>query len=161
MDAKIHSKVLQAIRKGAVDPVETLINETEPSTLVKLSPTTNQSSWLHLAAKHGQVEIVKILLWRFDVNSLTTNTRNEKTPLMIAIEQNQPETVEFLLSRGAKMTIPREDDYEELFARACEEGHNKMVKVLLQHGIPIYSQQFAPGDKKLAQFNIIYTFCFQ
>lgn len=138
LDHKIHTKLLQAVRGGDVETAESLLNNIDSLKLRKYYVRKNrQNSLLHVAAaEDGQNAIVKLLLEYLDVNYLTDE---RETALMLAIEGNHVETVELLFSYGANTNIPDLSVYTCLFQRACINGRGKMVKILLENGVRLYS----------------------
>lgn len=129
-------QLLQAVIKGDVEAVKPLFDGIDTSELKKFCDKRD-CSLLHIAAKNGQNDIVKLLLDKLDVNS-QTNWKKE-TALMLAIKNNNDETVELLFNHGADINIPKIQVYTELFQIACVNGRIKMVKVLLEHGVRLYS----------------------
>lgn len=144
MDSKIHAKLLRAVNKGDVTTAELLLNSFDRFHLTQYyETTTGRQSMLHVAVGIGQNRMIELLLKYFDVNSIVTKSKKQAsritTPLMIAIEENHDETVKLLLNHGADFSIPERSDYIELLQRACIKGHGGMVKILLEHGLRIYS----------------------
>lgn len=85
---------------------------------------------LHIAAEHGNINIIKFLL---DKNS-NINASNSQylTPLMIAVKFKNINTIKFLLSNDAKTnsdTKPR----ETALHIAISGGDSDIIKLLLDH----------------------------
>ncbi|MBA2709245.1 MAG: ankyrin repeat domain-containing protein [Tatlockia sp.] len=66
------------------------------------------SHYIHLAAKFGQLEIIKILLKK-NPAYLEFKNRYNQTPLMIAAKEGLDEVVNYLLSEGADYSIATND----------------------------------------------------
>ena len=121
---------------------------------------------LYLAAKHGFVEAVKVLLqlgadpnkpfgkitvdvprllkWKHD-DSISTptkpglNTHNtfNSTPLSIASENGHASTVEALIAHGADVNPRDETGHHRPLRLACARGHSQVIKLLVHAGADV------------------------
>ncbi|KAF6287479.1 ankyrin repeat domain 27 [Rhinolophus ferrumequinum] len=97
---------------------------------------TNQdgSSPLHVAALHGRVDLVPLLL----KHGASVGARNAKqaVPLHLACQQGHFQVVKYLLESKAK---PDKKDISgnTPLIYACSSGHHEVAALLLQHGASI------------------------
>lgn len=89
--------------------------------------------FLHSAAQGGNLVMIELLL-RHGAN-ISARALNGKTPLLYAIDADQPAAVEALLAAGADIEEPHGDDYgcRPLGFAACR-GHDEVVRILLDYG---------------------------
>jgi hypothetical protein len=84
---------------------------------------------LVLAAEHGQLGVVKLLVQRgANINAQLYGM----TALLYAAVQGHEEVVAFLLEKGAQSTT-RDDDNVTPLMLACGYGHLDVVRMLVQH----------------------------
>lgn len=138
MESSFHRDLLGAIQEGNKELVKTLIESTWTD-FTKCPLDNTKESFLHVAAQNGQTEIIGLLITHLDVNATVSEEDKVITPLMLAIEGNHDETVKFLLDHGAKTSIPSLLTYYQLFSSACVNQQDKIVKILLNHGIRLCS----------------------
>lgn len=128
-----NTSLIQAIEKGSLEEVKSLLE----SKITK----SDGDSLLHVAAQHGQTEIVEFFLDNnhFDVNSQCKTKKGKQffktTPLMLAIDGNHSETVKLLLDRGASVNVPSLSEYQDCLINASVRGDREIIKLLLDHGI--------------------------
>ncbi|NBJ71365.1 MULTISPECIES: ankyrin repeat domain-containing protein [Clostridia] len=131
MDKNILAKdIRKAIKNGQLDIVEELLKE-EPEMLTWVTPF---GTWLHIAAAHGELEIVEYLNKAgLDVNSeggtFSTNA------LERAASKGHLDIVQYLINKNIEMDIS-EPDRNPLFA-AIYGGNLEIVKLLVENGIDI------------------------
>jgi ankyrin repeat protein len=93
-----------------------------------------ESTPLHFAAIHGDLEIVQVLLeYAVDVNA---PNMNRNTPLDYASRSdhsNGPTVVRLLIAHGADPNTQNVDGVTPLH-RASEEGKIEMIRILIEHG---------------------------
>ena len=83
---------------------------------------------MHLAARHGYVEVVKVLLE--EGAKLTLSDEEGRTPLHIASKYSQPIVLSLLLDAGADCNVA--DKYHATaLAIAWERGNHEVVRILL------------------------------
>ncbi|XP_045047891.1 ankyrin repeat domain-containing protein 27 isoform X9 [Desmodus rotundus] len=92
------------------------------------------SSPLHVAALHGRVELIPLLL-KHGASVGARNT-NQAVPLHLACQQGHFQVVKYLLDSNAK---PDEKDLSGStpLLYACSSGHHEVAALLLQHGASI------------------------
>ena len=117
-----------AIKQGDKQRVACLIGDSKDI----LNMMTTFGTWLHVAAAHGQLEIVKYLVdIGADVNArggtFNGNALNE------AASDGYVEVVEYLLHRGAEMDVS-EPERNPLFG-AVHCGHIDIVRLLIENGL--------------------------
>ena len=87
-----------------------------------------KSTPMHLAARHGHAEVVKVLLE--EGAKLTVSDEEGRTPLHIASKYSQPIVLSLLLDAGADCNVA--DNYHATaLAIACERGNHEVVRILL------------------------------
>src|SRR5687768_910807 len=97
----------------------------------------NLTGWLgvtplHRFARHGEVEKAGIFL----DHGANIDARDEElctTPLGYAAAAGQRRMVEFLLQRGARLTLPGDPAWATPIALATYRGHDAIVRVLEAH----------------------------
>ncbi|XP_067654205.1 uncharacterized protein [Haliotis asinina] len=88
---------------------------------------------LHLACYNGDLEMVKLIL---SMNVVNINSRgwNSRTPVMRAAESGHRDVVEFLVSRGADVSLV--DGYgDNVLHFACRGGDLETVKLILSMNV--------------------------
>jgi ankyrin repeat protein len=124
---------------------------------VGVTRSKSGSTALHLASKHGHLEVVKMLL---DGPNITinpavvgadeplhiveladVNAKNpySETPLTLACHSGHMNVVELLLQKGADIN-PQGEDSHTPFHSACSGGHIKIVQLLLEKGADVNPQ---------------------
>lgn len=123
--------MLDTIRQGDLERVMTLIEEDRE----RLHMTTVFGTWLHFAAKHGKLEIVKYFISQgLDVNTHTETVSSLFTPIKAAASEGHLEVVRYLLSCGAILDVNKGSIENPLFG-AVVGGHPEVVKLLIESGI--------------------------
>lgn len=117
-----------AIKDGDTSSVLALIEEDKS----RLSLQTVFGSWLHIAAKHGQLELLQRLLeLGLDINVAGGIAKG--TPLLAATSAGQADVVRYLISQGAQLNAS-EPERNPLFA-AIDEGYPEIARILIENGI--------------------------
>ena len=131
MDNILAAKEIRtAIKQGDVERVLELIGSDEEL----LHMMTPFGTWLHVAASHGKLEIVKRLIdLGVDIN-LRGGTFNGGA-IKNAASNGNIEIVEYLLSCGAKMDVS-EPERNPLYG-AITNGHVDIARLLIERGIDI------------------------
>jgi uncharacterized protein len=125
---QIAKEIRSVIKRGDADRVIDLIGSDKE----RLTMTTPFGTWLHVAASHGQTEIVKRLVeMGQDVN--TYGGIAGGAPLSLAAAQGHLDIVKYLLSHGAQLDVS-EPERNPLFS-AIYGGHTAIAKLLIDHGI--------------------------
>ncbi|KAM9239915.1 Ankyrin repeat and SOCS box protein 3 [Leptosomus discolor] len=87
---------------------------------------------LHLSARHGSLESVRVLLEAgADPNEVTTEAT---TPLFLAVENEHADIVKFLLQHGANVEGPHSWSGWNSLHQASFQGCTEIMKVLLEKG---------------------------
>ncbi|KAI9375573.1 ankyrin repeat-containing domain protein [Aspergillus egyptiacus] len=110
-------------------------------------PGIDGYSPLMVAARHGHVSIVKALIEEWGLN-IEDKTIHNCSVLSMAVQNNHPDLVLYLLSAGADINAPIvpdaefrssarkvDRDPETLILHATRKGFADVVAVLLRHGI--------------------------
>lgn len=134
-----------AAQYGQVKMVQKLIDcgadilrtENMKSRASQSTPSPSHSV-LHYAAYSKRADVVDVLFENnpnLDVNRVG---RDEKTPLIIAIENDNLETVKALIRHGADVNL--KINYETPLHLAVRKNNHKMVEVLLSHQANMHQQ---------------------
>lgn len=170
----VEEGLLPAIKSGRLEMVQLFLKLTEHSPYLKYYSTSASHSrifhqgqyytsnghlLIHVAAKYGRTEIVKLLLKYFDVDVVTTK---RETALMLAAAQNHEATVNFLLEHGADINCETSPPYNGHTALllACRNGHENIVKILLEHGASVFSS-YNYYDKSATKNNSVFSTSWQ
>ncbi|WP_147536279.1 ankyrin repeat domain-containing protein [Bacillus marasmi] len=127
---KIAKEIRTAIKNGQLETLRNLL-EKEPEMLIWMTPF---GTWLHVAASHGHLEIIKYLInTGIDVNAqggtFSTNA------LERAATKGYIDIVEYLINQNVEFDTS-EPDRNPLFA-AIYGGHFDIVKLLVENQIDI------------------------
>lgn len=127
-DKQAGIEIRTAIKQGDTEKVVALIG----SDRSRLEMMTVFGSWLHVAAHHGQLEIVKRLVsLGADVNR--RGGVSGAGPLDDAAGAGHKEIVLYLLSKGATMDVS-EPNRNPLFG-AIYSGQAEIARILIENGI--------------------------
>jgi hypothetical protein len=119
------------IRQGDLNRVVALIEADRE----RLHMTTVFGAWLHFAAIHGKLEIVKYLVEQgLDVNTRSESGSSGYTAINAAASKGHLEVVRYLLSCGAILDVSRGGQENPLF-RAALKGYAEVAKLLIESGI--------------------------
>ena len=94
---------------------------------------------LIISAVSNKMEVIKMLIeeYHFDINS---KNNNGITSLMAACNQNNKETVELLIERGANVNDNEKDGWPPLML-ASENGHTEIAKLLIDRGANVNKRE--------------------
>ena len=128
--------------------------------------TTRNTTPLHAAAVHGDINIAKLLIHKGARINAQTNTC--RTPLLFAADMGHYEVVEMLLANGANVNI-RDVDNNEPIHCAAENGHIQCLKKLIEYGASLNtkgSDGYSPieqvmGNETMNSFKMITFLQFQ
>jgi ankyrin repeat protein len=125
---EITKALREAVKAADIEQVRSLIGESRE----RLQQMTPFGTWLHVAAKGGNLELVKCLIsMGADVNARGGTFGG--TPINLAAGYGQIHIVEALLAAGAALDVS-EPERNPLFS-AIQGGHLGIVKLLVGHGI--------------------------
>lgn len=122
-------RIVTALKAGDVDQLALLFGQYPE---FEQQGFIGGSSWLHYAAGHGPLNVVKCLLGRgYDINS--TQDKDACSPLDQACVKNRYEIAEYLLNNGATMDTSA-SIRNPLFGAIVGQSPD-IVKLLLNRGI--------------------------
>lgn len=125
---QVAKEIRSAIKKGDVEKVVNLIGSDQG----RLTMMTPFGTWLHVAASHGQLEIVKRLI-ALGANVNQNGGIDGGNALNDAASEGHLDIVKYLLSKGAVLDIS-EPERNPLFG-AILRGHTAIAKLLIENGI--------------------------
>ena len=120
--------------------------------LLKQGARVNQRDWanntpLMYAAVRGYTNICKLLLSYYTKDMIEKKMIDEHneygwTALMFAARNNHPETVKFLIEKGADKNYKTGVFFETVIGIAAHNGANKAIEALLEKGVSIEQKGF-------------------
>nr|WP_246198629.1 ankyrin repeat domain-containing protein [Wolbachia endosymbiont of Ctenocephalides felis wCfeJ] len=114
-----------ACNNGHVKVVEYLIQE---GASLKAKNKDGEAP-LHVAVQHdGTLEVIEFILSR-DLSGINDITNNGKTPLHLAIREDKPNTVQFLLRKGASIAVKDKNGKTSLDL-AKQEDYTNIVEMI-------------------------------
>lgn len=129
-DLEFSKEIRLAIRNGDIRSLSDLL-ESHPDQINTVTPF---GTWLHLASRVGNLDVVKRLVeFGADVNKVAGTF--ETGPLTTAISSGHIEVVRYLLSIGAEFDLT-EPFRNPLFV-AINDGNLELVKLLVEQGMDI------------------------
>jgi len=123
----IAKEIRTAIKQGDLDRVKEIIAQNKDALYI-LTPF---GSWLHVAASHGELHIVKYLV-ECGIDPNFEGGISDDAPISRASSKGHIDIVSYLLRKGAKFDIS-EPDKNPLFS-AIYGGHKDVVQLLLDSG---------------------------
>ncbi|WP_186439596.1 ankyrin repeat domain-containing protein, partial [Kurthia sp. Dielmo] len=140
----ITKQIYAAIIEGNAEEVKILMKE-NPAHLYEDVVT---GSWLHLAVRENQLEIVKWLIdFGLDVN--VANKNRGGTALSIAAQEGHYEMVKYLLKRGANVNFEPPHPYKDVLFSAILSGSKEVVQLLIDHGVDTTIRYFERKDAEV------------
>ena len=131
-EIELYKAVRKAIKNGELSDVVQLLGDARS----RLQMDTPFGSWLHMAAAHGKLDIVRWLVSQgSDVNSIGGMGSN--SPLDQAAAKGHVEIVKFLIDSGA-MLDTSDSVRNPLFGAivgGISESHTAVAKLLIDSGI--------------------------
>jgi ankyrin repeat protein len=127
---QIAKDIRGAIKSGQLETLKDLL-EKEPEMLTWVTPF---GTWLHIAAAHGHLEMIKYLI-NAGIDTNAQGGTFSTNALERAATKGHLDIVEYLINQNVKIDTS-EPDRNPLFA-AIYGGHLDIVKYLVQNGIDI------------------------
>jgi ankyrin repeat protein len=126
-------KFLKAVKKGHEGQVTRLLNAQPLHSTLLEKATSEGKRLLAVAAEHGQLGVVRLLVQRGA--NLSATDREDKTALHLAATMGHEEVVRFLLSQEGQAVPPvsTKSIAGTPLMLASENGHIGVVQVLVQH----------------------------
>ncbi len=126
----ILAELYSAIANSEIKLVKSILQNT-PSLLDVETPI---GSWLHVAARGGNLEIVKYLIeLGLDINNSSMDKMSGNMPIKDAAAKGHIEIAKYLLENGAKLDIS-EPEKNPLYS-AIRIGRLDIAKLLVENGI--------------------------
>ncbi|XP_050311619.1 serine/threonine-protein phosphatase 6 regulatory ankyrin repeat subunit A-like isoform X1 [Anthonomus grandis grandis] len=129
-DAKGFSPMHYAIACGNVEGVKLLLNVTEESVFRGEAGSPNITP-LHLAAKLGNVEILRSVLTKY--NDVNIQSDEGITPLILVAREGHIQCVHFLLRFGAKVSLCDNINLMSPIHYSAKNGHSQCLTLLLHN----------------------------
>ncbi len=127
-DAEYNRQVREAIRAGDVDRMVAMLTPIKDT----LNDDSPFGTWLHIAAKIGDLDAVKRLVeMGADINK--PGGTFEAGPLKLAVTYGRIDIVTYLLSIGVKFDLS--EPFKNPLFGAIYNNHLHIVKALVEHGI--------------------------
>lgn len=141
-DRQVALEIRTAIKEGDRKKVSALLDADRR----RLTIMTPFGTWLHVAAAHGKLDIVKLLVAR-GANVNANGGIAGGAPLSLAASKGYDDIVRFLLSHGANLDIT-EPERNPLFS-AIYGGHLATAKLLVEMGIDIHKRYTGKSMKDM------------
>ncbi len=97
----------------------------------------NERSLLHYAAEQNRTDVVKALVENGCKKYINVNDVHGKDPAFYAIDYNNSEMLDYLLSNGVSVNRPADFNLESSFRYAVRSGHVNLAEIELKHGADI------------------------
>lgn len=123
---------MKAVKKGHEGQVTRLLNALPLHSKLLEEATSDGKRLLAVAAEHGQLGVVRLLVQRGA--NLSAMDREDKTALHLAASTGHEEVVSFLLSQETQaVTVSSKSIARTPLVLASEKGHLGVMQVLVQH----------------------------
>ena len=129
-DLKFSKEMRIALRDEDIDRISNLLS----SHLARVNMVTPFGTWLHVASRIGNLDVVKKLVQLGGDVNISAGTF-ETGPLNTAVSAGHLNVVQYFLSIGAEMDLS--EPYRNPLFGAIYNGRLDIVKTLLHHGIDI------------------------
>lgn len=132
------TKELLAIVKNPDENVSQKIRElVKQGANVNTFDMDNERSLLHYAAEHNRMDMAQALIESGCRYFINVNDSYGKTPAFYAIDNKNPEMLEYLLSNGITTDRPLDFNYDSVFRHAVRSGDVQMAEICLKHGADV------------------------
>ncbi|XP_072387018.1 uncharacterized protein [Diabrotica undecimpunctata] len=140
-DCQNRSSIHYAVYEGNFKIVQDLIEK-------EVDVNVGDIKWtpLHLACRHGHLEIVQLLLKHGAVYSSLQGKSRNYSPLYFAVEMGHLKIVKYFISIGVDVNFGTNEEYTLLHA-ACNCMHDqiKIVKFLIENGADVNKKTLSKG----------------
>ncbi|KAF7260928.1 hypothetical protein EG68_03266 [Paragonimus skrjabini miyazakii] len=120
--------------ENQTEVLELIMNQAQANHLVE-TPNINSNFPLHVAAKKGHIEVVKLLV-KHGAN-VTAKNEKERTALHYAAKYGQYKICRLLLKMIPSLVSEFDDDGNLAIHLAASRGHRDVTELLLASGAPI------------------------
>jgi len=142
MDKKqIFRAVMHAIKSGDCEKVRQVF-ESKPEAVTMQSPL---GTWLHSAARSGQLEIVRLLVEYFKMDVNEGNKYSDRKPLDAAAFAGVYDIAKYLLDRGAEFDTDGPESIGNPLFGSILGGNVEIAKLLIDRGIDTKVQYGSNG----------------
>jgi ankyrin repeat protein len=126
-----NTELMNASRSGNVEQIRTLL---KGNSAVNFGDADGDTA-LHAAAKHGQVDAIRVLVREGHAN-IDARDEDAQTPLHLACKKGELGAVRALLEAGADVNAKDKDRWTALHF-AAREGSAEVITVLLSKGAKV------------------------
>jgi ankyrin repeat protein len=96
-----------------------------------------ERSLLHFAAEQNRMDVVKALVENGCKKYINVNDIHGKDPAFYAIDNNNPEMLDYLLANGVSTNRPADFNLDSSFRYAVRSGHINLAEIELKYGADI------------------------
>lgn len=96
-----------------------------------------ERSLLHFAAEQNRMDVVKALVENGCKRFINVNDINGKDPAFYAVDNHNPEMLDYLLSHGISTDRPQDFTYSSILRHAVNSGNVQMAEICLKHGADV------------------------
>ena len=131
----VNKEFFSLLEEGNLDELREVFNNY--SNILNQIKNINDQTALHIASKHGHIEIVKHLTENFNsVININITDKRRKTPLHFASENGHADIVKYLLSKGTNIYLLDSNgntalQYSVLNTNTAHQKYEEVVKCLI------------------------------